>query len=413
MSRPPSAAPEPVTGVLNGCKVFSALGFSTRERNDLKITDIQTFHCSDGTRNTIFLQVHTDEGIVGVGEPYTIGPDEAILGMIDSIKPWFVGQDTARIGWLLRRARNTMRFPLGPVGWSALSGVEHALWDIAGKAAGLPVYMLVGGRARDKIWVYHGVSGDTPEALAEDALARLDEGYSAFKTSPYPPDWRAMSWNRVVRESAARMDALRKAVGDDIEIGLDIHATLLEPVRAREISDVLVPYRPMFVEEPVRPEHIPSFARLREQLRVPLATGENLYGLSQFVALIDAQGVDIIQPDLCSCGGIMEAKKIAAVAEANYVSVAPHNPLGLLSTAVSAHLAASTPNFLILEYHGDHKKTKARFVDDPWEPVDGYLPLPTRPGLGMELDLDAIEAHPPMAWDRGFPTSPDGGPGFI
>ena len=113
------------------------------------------------------------------------------------------------------------------------------MWDIAGKAAGLPVYMLVGGRARDKIWVYHGVSGDTPEALAEDALARLDEGYSAFKTSPYPPDWRAMSWNRVVRESAARMDALRKAVGDDIEIGLDIHATLLEPVRARRYRTCL------------------------------------------------------------------------------------------------------------------------------------------------------------------------------
>ena len=136
-------------------------------------------------------------------------------------------------------------------------------------------------------------------------------------------------------------------------------------------------------------------------------------GLEQFVSLIDSQGVDIIQPDLCSCGGILTAKQIAAVAEANYVTVAPHNPLGLLSTAVSVHLAASIPNFTILEYHGDHGKSKARFVDDPWEPINGYMPLPTKPGLGMGLNLQEIQKNPPMNWDRGFPNHPDGKPGFI
>ena len=379
----------------------------------MKITDIRTFHCSDGVRNSVFLQVHTDAGIIGVGEPYTIGPDEGILGLVDSIKPWFIGRDPSRIEWLLRRARNTMRFPLGPVGWSALSGIDHALWDIAGKAAGLPVYMLLGGKFRDKVRVYHGVQGAYPAELAENGLALMEQGYTALKTSPYGPEWRSQPWNSVVREGARRLEALRGAVGDDVDIGIDIHATLAEPVRAEQLADALAPYRPMFVEEPVRPEHIPSFARLRERLQVPLATGENLYGLGQFVSLIDARGVDIIQPDLCSCGGILEAKKIAAVAEANYVTVAPHNPLGLLSTAVSVHFAAATPNFVILEYHGDHASTKARFVDDPWKPVDGYMPLPTRPGLGMELDLDAIAKSPPMAWDRGFPEYPDGGPGFI
>ncbi len=234
-----------------------------------------------------------------------------------------------------------------------------------------------------------------------------------MKTSPYGPEWRSQPWNTVVREGARRMEALRGAVGDNVDIGIDVHATLAEPVRAEQLADALAPYRPMFVEEPVRPEHLPSFARLRERLKVPLATGENLYGLGQFVSLIDARGVDIIQPDLCSCGGILEAKKVAAVAEANYVTVAPHNPLGLLSTAVSVHFAAATPNFVILEYQGDHSSAKARFVDDPWKPVDGYMPLPTRPGLGMELDLDAIAKSPPMAWDRGFPEYPDGGPGFI
>ena len=379
----------------------------------MKITDIRTFHCSDGVRNAIFLQVHTDEGIVGVGEPYTIGPDEGVLGLLDSIKPWFIGRDPSRIEWLLKRARNTMRFPLGPVGWSALSGIDHALWDIAGKAAGLPVYMLLGGKFRDRVRVYHGVQGPTPEELAENGLTLVDEGYTALKTSPYGPEWRSMPWNAAVREGARRLEALRTAVGEDVDIGIDVHATLLEPMRAEQLTEALEPYRPMFIEEPVRPEHFPSFARLRERLRVPLATGENLYGLDQFVSLIDAHGVDIIQPDLCSCGGILEAKKIAAVAEANYVTVAPHNPLGLLSTAVSVHLAATTPNFVILEYHGDHARTKARFVDDPWRPKDGYMPLPTRPGLGMELDVDAISKSPPMAWDRGFPTYRDGSAGYI
>lgn len=377
------------------------------------ITDITTLHCSDGIRNAIFLQVHTDEGIVGVGEPYTIGPDEGVLGVIESITPWFLGQDPSRIEWLLRRARNNMRFPLGPVGWSALSGIDHALWDIAGKVAGLPVYMLLGGAFRDRVRVYHGVQGDTPESLAESGLALVDEGYGAMKTSPYPPEWRSLPWNQVVSDAAVRMEALRHAVGDDIDIALDVHATLVEPFRAEQLAAAVEPYRPMFLEEPVRPEHVASFARLRERLRVPLATGENLYGLAQFAALIDGRGVDIVQPDVCSCGGLLEAKKICAVAEANYVTVAPHNPLGLLSTAASVHLAASTPNFVILEYHGNKESAQSRFVDDPWRPVDGYMSLPERPGLGMELDLEAIAASPPIDWSRGFPEYSDGSAGFI
>ena len=381
--------------------------------NALKITDIRTYRCHDGARGSLFLQVRTDEGLTGVGEPYTIGPDEGIVGLVESAAPWFVGQDPSRIEWLLRRARNTMRFPLGQVGWSALSGIEHALWDIAGKAANLPVYMLLGGRFRDRVRVYHAIYDPTPEKLAETAQALVAQGYTAFKTTPYPPEWRLKPWNEVLRESARRMEALRKAVGPDADIGLDFHATLREPARARQLAAAVAPYRPMFVEEPVRPEHIASTAQLRAQLGVPLATGENLYGLSQFADLLDAEAADIIQPDLCSAGGLLEGKKIAALAEAHYVTVAPHNPLGLLSTAVSVHLAACTPNFLILEYHGDHAKPKAQFVDDPWKPVDGYFALPTRPGLGMELDLDAIARHPPKPWDRGFPTYSDGAPAFI
>ena len=380
----------------------------------MKISDIQTFHCSDNLRNNIFLRIHTDEGIMGIGEPYTVGPDEGVLGLIESIKPWFIGQDPSRIEWLLRRARNTMRFPLGPVGWSALSGIDHALWDIAGKALGMPVYMLLGGKHREKIRVYHGVGGSTPEELSENGRTLVEEGYTALKASPYSGDWRTKPWNSVVSGASERLEALRDAVGEDIDIGIDVHATLFDAVKAEQLGRAMAPYRPMFIEEPVRPEHFPSFPRLRQNLQVPVATGENLYGLDQFISLIDAGGVDIIQPDLCSGGGLLEAKKIAAVAEANYVTIAPHNPLGLLSTAVCTHFAVSTPNFVILEYQADHARPdKAKFVDDPWKPVDGYLPLPTRPGLGMELNIKAIEESPPIAWDRGFPEYQDGSPGFI
>ena len=139
----------------------------------MQITDIRTYPAHDGTRNAVFLHVFTDEGITGVGQPYSIGPDEAILGTIDNVKPWFVGQDPSRIEWLLRRAKNTMRFPLGPAAWSALSGIDHALWDIAGKAAGVPVYRLFGGPTRKRVRVYHGVSGDTPEACAQNAPSAL------------------------------------------------------------------------------------------------------------------------------------------------------------------------------------------------------------------------------------------------
>ena len=379
----------------------------------MKIKDVLTYHAHDGSRNNVFVHVLTDEGITGVGEPYSIGPDEGILGTIENMKAWFVGQDPSRIEWLTRRAKNTMRFPLGQVAWSALSGIEHALWDIAGKAAGVPVYRLLGGAAREKVRVYHGIHGDTPKSCADDAVARQAEGYDAFKMSPYGPGWSEKPWRYVVRHAAERVEAVRRAVGEGPEIGVDVHATLREPVRARELIEAMAPYRLMFVEEPVRPDAVASTARLRRETRVAIATGENLYGVARFGELLDADGADIIQPDVLCCGGLLELKKICAIAEAHYVTVAPHNPLGLLSTALSVHLAASINNFLILEFHSEHRTGKARFVDEPWVPKNGYFKLPTRPGIGMELDLKAIKAHPAKHWNRGFPKHADGSPAFI
>ena len=379
----------------------------------MKITEINTFHANDGQRNSIFLEIETDEGITGVGEAYSIGPDRSVISMIDETKPWFIGQDPGRIEWLIRRAKNTMRFPLGQVAWSAISGIDLALWDIAGKAAGLPVYSLLGGKTRDRVRVYHGIYGDSPEAVGEHAVQLMDEGYSAFKTSPLPSNWREIPWRQALRQADERMAAIREAIGESPDLAVDVHVAIRETALSLELARVITPYRLMFIEEPARAEFIDSSADLRKEFRVALATGENLYGLHRYTELLNADAVDIIQPDLLCCGGLLEAKKIAAVAEAHYVTVAPHNPLGLISTAAGVHHAASINNFAILEWHGDHKKKKSEFVNESWVPVNGYFELPTQPGLGMTLNHDAIAANPPAHWDRGFRTYADGTPGFL
>ena len=379
----------------------------------MKITDIKTFHANDGQRNNIFLEIETNAGIAGVGEAYSIGPDRSVIAMIEEMKSWFIGQDPGRIEWLIRRAKNTLRFPLGQVAWSAISGIDLALWDIAGKAAGLPVYSLLGGKTRDRVRVYHGIYGDSPKEVGEHAVRLMDEGYSAFKTSPLPSNWREIPWRQALREADQRMSAIRDAIGDSPDLAVDVHVAIRETALSLELARVITPYRLMFIEEPARAEFIESSAELRREFRVALATGENLYGLHRYTELLNADAVDIIQPDLLCCGGLLEAKKIAAVAEAHYVTVAPHNPLGLISTAAGVHHAASINNFAILEWHGDHKKKKSEFINESWGPVNGYFELPTQPGLGMTLNHDAISANPPAQWDRGFATYSDGSPGFL
>jgi galactonate dehydratase len=221
-----------------------------------------------------------------------------------------------------------------------------------------------------------------------------------------------MSWGSVIIGTARRMEAVRKAVGDAIDIGLDPHARVFEPYKAREIADAVQPYRPMFLEEPLRPENIPALAALRREVRVPIATGEMLYTKYAFRDILAAGAADIVQPDLLVCGGLLEAKKIAAMAEAHYVNVAPHNPLGPISTAAAVHFAASTPNFLILEYQPDRSGPARDLVREPLVLEDGHIRIPDRPGLGIELNLPAFEGKPLKSWHRGFVIEADGNIGY-
>jgi galactonate dehydratase len=301
------------------------------------------------------------------------------------------------------------RFPGGSVVNAAISGIEHALWDIAGKAANLPVYRLLGGKCREKVRVYQSPRGGSPQEIADNALALIEKyGYTAIKMGPLPGNWQAMPWNAALREAEKRVGAVREAVGPDIDIGLDPHARLFEVSRAMELCQVVAPFRPMFVEEPLRPENYEALAKLAEAVSVPLATGEMLYTRYEFRDLIATQAVNIIQPDICLTGGLWEMKKIAAMAEASYMSVAPHNPCGPVATAVNVHFAAGATNFLILEYHADDAGPRRELVDEPMKLVDGYLELPEKPGLGIDLNMDAVARYPFRSWHRPFPLRPDG-----
>ncbi len=205
-----------------------------------------------------------------------------------------------------------------------------------------------------------------------------------------PPNYQALPWNAVIRGAVARVEAVRRAVGDDIDIGLDPHARIFEVGRALELCTAVAPYRPMFVEEPLRPENYDALAKLAAHTDVPLATGEMLYTKYEFRDLMKTEAVDIVQPDVCLMGGLWEMKKVAAMAEAHYMSVAPHNPCGPVATAVNVHFAASTQNFIVLEYHPDDEGPRREIVDEPMRLVDGYLELPERPGLALDLVEDAL-----------------------
>jgi galactonate dehydratase len=378
----------------------------------MKIIDIQTYGVNLGNENHVFVKVISDEHIYGIGEAYRVGPDLATIAVIDDYKRWLLGEDPFRIEHLWRVMYNGSRFPGGSIGCAALSGIEIALWDLKGRAFGRPVYELLGGRCRDRVRVYRGIGGATPDALAAEARRAVAEGFTAVKMLPQPPDSEKLPWGEVLRGTSARMEAVRRAVGDAVDIALDPHARIFESYKARELTEAVRPYRPMFVEEPIRPENIPALAALRREVGVPIATGEQLYTKYAFRDVLAAGAADIVQPDLLICGGLLEAKKIAALAEAHDVTVAPHSPLGPVSTAVSVQFAASTPNFLILEYQPDHSGPSRDLVRKPLAFEDGHIRVPDQPGLGIELNESAFAGKPLRPWRRPLIVEADGNIGY-
>ena len=378
----------------------------------MQITGLRSFMSRDDVRPRVIVAIDTDEGITGWGECYNHGPDRALPPILDYFFEQIRGEDPRRIEFLMLKLQQQTRFPGGAMHLAAFSAIDHCLWDISAKALNLPVYKLIGGEVRDKVRVYLGVYTAPDPAVALDAISarNAEYGFTAFKLSPFRVDFHAVRWGEVVRTSADYFRRLREIAPADYEFAFDAHAKIFEPWQAVQLGNALAPYDPLFFEEPIRPEHIPAWAEMKARLNCPLATGESLYSRYEFLDLFAARGCDIAQPDICVVGGLLEMRKIAVLAEAHFVPIAPHNPMGPLATAVNVHFSAATPNFKILEYR---LPLNAPYVKDPYLPEGGYLQLrPDRPGWGVEIDEAVLAKDDYVHWERKLPVKPDGSYGY-
>jgi galactonate dehydratase len=357
----------------------------------VRITAVETLPTTIGNRTYVYVKIHTDEGITGIGEAACSDKERALMGAIEDLHQYLIGSNPFEIEklWSLMYRHSFWRY--GPVLCGALSGVEQALWDIKGKALGVPVYELLGGQYRHKVRVYTWIHGDTPEACAEQALQLKDKGFGALKFCPFEGCGQGFDVDHG-RRVEAKVKAVREAVGDKFGIAVDGHGRL-NPVNAMEMAKRVEPYGMMFFEEPVMLEYPEAMAEIRRVARIPIATGERLFSRYPFRDLLTRQAVDILQPDLCTVGGIMEGHKIATMAEAFFVSIAPHNPLSPLSSVVALHLDTVIPNFLIQEMI--FQPERQRILNQSVEVAkDGFVEVPSGAGWGVELDEDYLRANP-------------------
>jgi galactonate dehydratase len=346
-------------------------------KEGLRITRLETFKVKP---RWLFLKVHTDAGIVGLGEPIVEGRADTVATAIKEIEPYLVGKDPRRVVHHWQAIYRHAFYRGGPILTSALSGIDMALWDIKGKALGVPVYELLGGPTRDRVRVY--AHARTPAAMKE----LRGRGFTAFKTGParHRPA-RYVETPAEVRYAAERFAELRKTVGDEVDIAIDFHGAI-SPANAKLLIKALEPYQPMFVEEPCQAQNHDVMAEIARGTHLPIATGERVFTKWGFREVLEKRAATILQPDLCHAGGITEVRLIAGMAEAYYAAIAPHNPLGPISLAAGVQIAASIPNFLCQE----QVSLGEGYLKKPFVVRDGYLDLPTGPGLGIELDEDAL-----------------------
>jgi galactonate dehydratase len=356
-------------------KAGRAGGWGAKGR--LRITKLETIPVKP---RWLFLKVHTDAGIVGLGEPIVEGRALTVAAAVKEIEPYLLGKDPRQVVHHWQAIYRHAFYRGGPILTSALSGVDMALWDIKGKALGVPVYELLGGPTRERIRVYaHASSVDR----LKQGLAR---GFTAFKTNPARrrPS-RYVETPGEVRYAADKFAELRHAAGDDVDIAIDFHGAI-SPATAKLLIKALEPYQPMFIEEPCQAQNHDVMAEIARGTHLPIATGERVFTKWGFREVLEKRAATILQPDLCHAGGITEVRLIAGMAEAYYAAIAPHNPLGPISLAAGVQLAASIPNFLCQEQVslGDG------YLKTPFSLRQGYLELPTGPGLGIELDENAL-----------------------
>lgn len=368
-----------------------------RLRSSLRITRLETFLVRP---RWLFLKMHTNEGLVGWGEPILEGRAKTCAQAVEEIAPYLLGKDPRQVVHHWQAIYRHAFYRGGPILTSALSGVEQALWDIKGKALGVPIYELLGGPTRERVRVYAHVGG-RPETLKR----RQAQGFTAFKTGV--PEARAsglVASPAFIEAAAQNFAALREAAGANASIGIDFHGAI-SPQNAKLLVKALEPYQPMFIEEPVQCQNVEIMAEIARSTHIPIATGERIFTKWGFREILEKGTASILQPDLCHAGGIMETRLIAGMAEAYYAAIAPHNPLGPISLAAGIQLAASIPNFLCQE----QVTLGEGLLKNPFRVENGHIPIPTGPGLGIEMDEDLLADQIGHDWRNPETYSPDDG----
>lgn len=353
----------------------------------MRITRIETFHVRP---RWLFVEIETSKGVTGYGEPVVEGQSRVVARMVEQLAEYLVGKDPLDIQRHWQHMYRSAFYRGGPILVSAISGIEQALWDIKGKHLNAPVYDMLGGAVRSKIRMYPHVDGATVTELADSGRRAVARGFTVVKTGLKGPV-RMLDTRAYIDSQVERFASLRNALGPQIDIAIDFHGRV-DPAMANLLIDALEPFTPLFVEEPCLPERPAELGRIAARTSVPIAAGERVFTKYGFAELIREKAVAVLQPDLCHVGGIFEGRLVAAMAEADYLSVAPHNPLGPISLAACLQLDATIPNFLVQEHPGlnDGRDLGVGIIVNPFEIRDGHVDLPTGPGLGVEVDAQRL-----------------------
>ena len=361
----------------------------------MKVTDIKPFVVDCFRTNWVFVKVYTDEGIDGVGEATLEYKEKALLGALEHIKEYLVGKDPRQIEKHWHDIYRDAYWRGGAVLMSALSAVEMALWDILGKSLGVPVYQLLGGKVHNKVRIYVNgwfAGAKEPEEFAQKAKIAAERGITALKWDPFGKNYMNIS-GAELDKALRNVAAVREAVGAGVDLLIEGHGRFNIPT-AIKIAKELEQFKPMFFEEPVPPDNLDALRSVKDKSPVAISAGERLYTRWDYRLIFDKMAADYIQPDISHAGGVMELKKIAAEAESRYIPFAPHNPSGPVANAATLQLAATCPNFEILEIMYSDVEWREDVTDEKLEYSDGYMTIPDAAGLGIEINEEECLKHP-------------------
>ncbi len=361
----------------------------------MKITDVKPFVVDCFRTNFVFVKIYTDEGITGVGEGTLEYKEKAFLGALEHIKEYLVGKNPLNVEQHFHNIYRDAYWRGGPVLMSALSAVEMALWDILGKYLNVPVYQLLGGKVNDRVRIYVNgwfAGAREPKEFAEKAKQAVKRGVTAMKWDPFGKSYLDIS-NEALDKALRCVAAVREAVGNKVDLLIEGHGRFNIPTGIK-IAKELEQFKPMFFEEPTPTDSLEALKAVRDKSPVAISAGERLYTRWDYRRFFDIMPADYIQPDISHAGGIMELKKIAAEAECRYIPFAPHNPSGPVANAATLQLAANTPNFCILEIMYSDVEWRKDITNEKLEYKDGYITIPDRAGLGIEINEDECLKHP-------------------